>query len=297
MKCLVTGGAGFIGSHIVDALINLDREVIVIDNESAKENEKFYWNKKAENYKYDICDIDKINPLFKNVDCVFHLAADSRIQRAIENPQKTINVNLLGTLNVLDSVKKNNVKRIIYSSTSAYYGIKNVLPHEESMKSDCLNPYSIAKVAGEDLIKMYSEIYGLESIIFRYFNVYGERQPLMGDYAPVIGLFIKQMKKGEKMTVVGTGNARRDFTHVSDVVEANILAAEKSLLDSYKILNIGSGKNYSIMDIAKMIGGPFKFIPSRKGEAKETLACIKTANQYLGWKPKINLEEWIEKNK
>ena len=191
MKCLVTGGAGFIGSHLVDLLIANNYEVIVIDNESAKENNQFFWNNRAENYTYDICDYDLIEPLFKKVDFVFHLAAESRIQNAIENPERTIKINLYGTINVLEASKKYKIKKIIYSSTSAYYGLKNKPPHVETMSRDCLNPYSVTKVAGEDMIKMYNKLYGLNAVIFRYFNVYGKRQPTKGQYAPVVGLFQK----------------------------------------------------------------------------------------------------------
>ena len=295
MNCLVTGGAGFIGSVLVDNLINKKRSVIVIDNESAEENEKFYWNKKASNYKYDICDYQKIESLFLDVECVFHLAAESRIQLAIKDPSNAFNVNCIGTLNVMQACKKYKVKKIIYSSTSAYYGIKNKIPHSEDMERDCLNPYSVSKVAGEDIVKMYQSLYDMQTIIFRYFNVYGERQPTKGQYAPVVGLFQKMKNEGRKMTVVGDGLARRDYTHVQDVVNANILAIQKK--HKGRIFNIGTGVNHSILDVVKMVDGPFEFIPPRKGEAKETLACINAAIKNLGWIPKINLQDWIEKSK
>ena len=154
MRCLVTGGAGFIGSNLVDELILDNHSVIVIDNESAEENEKFFWNKNASNYKYDICDYNLIESLFKNVDYVFHLAAESRIQTAIKNPIRTVRVNCVGTTNVLQASKKYKIKKILYSSTSAYYGLKNSVPSTEDMTRDCLNPYSVTKVAGEDILKM-----------------------------------------------------------------------------------------------------------------------------------------------
>ena len=295
MKCVVTGGAGFIGGHLVDSLIAEGCSVIVIDDESATENSTFYWNKKAENYKVDICNYEKIEHLFSGVNVIFHLAAESRIQHAIKDPKRTINVNLYGTINILEASRKHHVKKIIYSSTSAYYGLKNNPPHVETMSRDCLNPYSVTKVAGEDMIRMYTDLYDMDAIIFRYFNVYGERQPTKGQYAPVVGLFQKMKKEGKKLTVVGDGLARRDYTYVKDVIEANILAM-RSNIDGCEVFNIGTGKNYSVLDLADMIGGDIEHISPRKGEAKETLANISEAENKLGWKPKMNLKKWVSHN-
>ena len=296
MRALVTGGAGFIGSHLVDSLISNNHSVIVIDNESASENECFYWNDNAENYKYDICQYDKIESLFKNIDCVFHLAAESRIQTAIKNPAKTFKVNFMGTLNILEASRVYRVNKVLYSSTSSYYGIKNSPPLVEDMDRDCLNPYSSSKVAGEDLIKMYSKLYGIKSVIFRYFNVYGERQPTKGQYAPVVGLFQKMKSEGKPMTVVGDGLARRDYTHVADVVNANILALTKKEIQNSITINIGTGVNYSILELVDLIEGEYVYISPREGEAKETLADISAAKKYLNWEPTICLKDWI-KNK
>ena len=297
MKCLVTGGAGFIGSNLVDSLVDSGCEVVAIDDESASQNEQFYWNNNARNYKYDICDYNLIKPLFDGVDVVFHLAAESRIQVAIKNPSRAVNVNCNGTNNVMLASKEAKVKKVIYSSTSSYYGIKNTVPNKESMARDCLNPYSVTKVAGEDIVLMYSRLYGIDTLIFRYFNVYGERQPIKGQYAPVIGLFQKMKNEGLDMTVVGDGQARRDYTHVSDVVNANIIAANLDLKCDGEVINIGTGVNYSVMDLVDMIGGPYKHIAPRKGEAKETLADINKAKKILNWEPKIKLEDWIRNNK
>jgi UDP-glucose 4-epimerase len=274
MKYLVTGGAGFIGSNIVDFLIKNNQEVIVIDNESSDAHEQFYWNNKAKNYKYDICDYEKIFPLFFEVDVVFHLAAEARIQPCIINPQKAIETNIKGTFNVLESSRKNNVKRVIYSSTSSAYGLKNLTPSKEDMPKDCLNPYSVTKTCGEELCSMYTKLYGLETVIFRYFNVYGERQPLRGQYAPVIGIFLKQKRNKESLTVVGDGLQRRDFTNVEDIVKANYLASDLNNKECVgQIINVGTSKNHSILEIAKMISENIIFIEYRIGEAKETLAC------------------------
>ena len=295
MKCLVTGGAGFIGSNLVDKLVSLDYDVIVIDNESAKENKKFYWNKNAENYKYDICNYNKIKSLFNNVDYVFHLAAQSRIQPSIIDPSYTFKVNFEGTLNVLNAAKKNNVSKIIYSSTSSYYGLKNAVPSKEEMPRDCLNPYSYSKVFGEDLCKMYYQLYGMNIFVLRYFNVYGERQPTKGQYAPVIGIFQKQFANNKKMTIVGDGMQRRDYTHVQDIVFANTKIINSNL-NGFETFNVGTGINYSVLELAKMIGGPYEFIPKRKGEAKETLADISKICKKLNWSPSIMIKDWIKDN-
>ena len=297
MRAIVTGGAGFIGSNIVDELVNRGHEVIVIDNESAEENDRFYWNDKAENHKIDICDYEKIEPLFEGVDWVFHLAAQSRIQPAVKNPIRTVRVNCEGTTNILQAARINKVKKVIYSSTSACYGLINEPPLHEDMTTDCLNPYSVTKVAAEDICSMYTRLFGLKTVTFRYFNVYGERQPTRGQYAPVIGLFKKQKDNGEPMTVVGDGLQTRDYTHVSDVVNANLLAAESDNVGSGELINIGAGKSYSVMDLVDMIGGEHVFIPPRVGESRHTLADISRANMLLNWYPKVTLEDWLEENK
>ena len=297
MRALVTGGAGFIGSNIVDELLNRGHEVIVIDNESAEENDRFYWNDKAENHKIDICDYEKIEPLFEGVDWVFHLAAQSRIQPAVKNPTRTVRVNCEGTTNILQASRMNKVKKVIYSSTSACYGLINEPPLHEDMTTDCLNPYSVTKVAAEDICSMYTRLFRLKTVTFRYFNVYGERQPTRGQYAPVIGLFKKQKDSGEPMTVVGDGLQTRDYTHVSDVVNANLLAAESDNVGNGELINIGAGKSYSVMDLVDMIGGEHVFIPPRVGESRHTLADISRANMLLNWYPKVTLEDWLKENK
>ena len=310
MKCLVTGGAGFIGSNLVDELLKQGNEVTVIDNESSDAHDSFYWNSLANNYKYNICDYVMCSDVFKKhqPDIVFHIAAEARIQPCIENPLKAVESNVVGTATILELCRKYNVKRVMYSSTSSAYGLKNSCPLSEEMPNDCLNPYSVSKTAGEELCKMYTKLYNIETVIFRYFNVYGERQPLKGQYAPVIGIFQRQKNSGEVMTIVGDGEQRRDFTHVLDVVNANILAAnkifnkwqingtEQKLYTFGQIYNVGTGKNYSINEIAQMIGGETINIPSRPGEAKITLANISKIQREIGWIPKIKLKEWLQNN-
>jgi UDP-glucose 4-epimerase len=296
MKSLVTGGAGFIGSHIVDRLIELGHEVVVIDNESAESNEQFYWNDKAQNYKYDIRDYENTRPLYEEVDYVFHLAAEARIQPAILNPIEAVSTNCVGTVTVLQCSREAGVKKVIYSSTSSGYGL-NQPPNHENHPDDCLNPYSVSKVSGEKLCKMYTKLFGLKTVIFRYFNVYGERQPLRGQYAPVIGIFLRQRSSKEPLTIVGDGEQRRDFTHVSDVVQANIVAATKDVDDEFygQLYNVGSGINYSINQIADSISDEQINIPPRIGESRATLANNGKLRVIFGWRPQVNLMDWIAK--
>ena len=294
MRCLVTGAAGFIGSHVVDRLILNGHEVVAMDNESAKCNSKFYWNTQAEKVTTDISKYEDIQKYFENVDCVFHLAAESRIQPAILNPVKAAQVNVVGTCNVLQASRTHGVGRVIYSSTSSSYGL-NEPPLMEAMPNDCLNPYSVTKVCGEELCKMYHKLFGLKTIIFRYFNVYGERQPLQGQYAPVVGIFQRQVDDGEPMTIVGDGLQRRDFTHVCDVVEANMLAANSDNTDIFgEVFNVGTGKNHSVLELAFMIGKDLIHIPERPGEARITLANIDKIKTMLHWEPQISLQDWLE---
>ena len=298
MKALVTGGAGFIGSNLVDKLISMNWEVVTIDNESAECNEKFYWNAKADNHKLDICDYEFTRNLYNNVDYVFHLAAESRLQPAIKNPINAVTKNAVGTCTVLQCAREAGVKKVIYSSTSSAYGL-NKFPNYETDPNDCLNPYSVSKVSGEELCKLYTSLYGLKTIIFRYFNVYGERSPTTGQYAPVIGIFLRQKNSGEPLTIVGDGKQRRDFVHVQDVANANLMVALANLDDECygQVYNIGSGENISILEIAQMISKDYIHIPPRDGEARTTLACINKARNTFGWEPKLKVKMWIEKNK
>lgn len=295
MKSLVTGGAGFIGSNLVDRLLEIGHEVIVIDNEYSESHDQFYWNDKAQNYKYDIRDYENTRPLYEKVDYVFHLAAEARIQPAILNPIEAVSINAVGTCTVLQCSREAKVKKVLYSSTSSAYGM-NVFPNVETQPDDCLNPYSVSKVSGEKLCKMYNNLYGLKTISFRYFNVYGERQPLRGQYAPVVGIFLRQNENGQALTIIGDGEQRRDFTHVSDVVNANIMSAISNTEDVYygQVYNVGTGKNYSINEVAAFISDNVEYVSPRIGENRITLADNSKIKKVFGWEPKVNLKEWID---
>ena len=294
MKSLVTGGAGFIGSNLVDRLLELGHEVVVIDNEHSDAHDQFYWNDKAQNYKYDIRDYENTRPLYDGVDYVFHIAAEARIQPAIENPIEAVSINSVGTVTVLQCAREAGVKRVMYSSTSSGYGM-NQTPNIETQPDDCLNPYSVSKVNGEKLCKMYTNLYGLQTVCFRYFNVYGERQPLRGQYAPVIGIFLRQRAAGEPLTIVGDGNQRRDFTYVKDVVNANIMAAISNPDPEAfgQVYNVGTGNNYSINQIARMFDHKTVNIAPRPGEARVSLANNQKLRRTFGWEPTMKLEDWI----
>tara|TARA_R100001460_G_scaffold32142_1_gene63177 strand:+ start:145 stop:1038 length:894 start_codon:yes stop_codon:yes gene_type:complete len=294
MISLVTGAAGFIGSHMVDGLLNLGHEVVAIDNEYA-DNDQFYWNDKAMNVRGDITDYKFMKNAFTNVDYVFHCAAESRIGTATENPINAVDINVKGTCTLLQVARETGVKKFLYSSTSSGYG-NNPFPNVETQPDDCLNPYSVSKIAGEKLCEMYTNLFGLQTIIFRYFNVYGERAPKRGQYAPVIGIFERQRDAGESLTIVGDGEQRRDFVHVKDVVNANIMAAISNPdEEAYgQIYNVGTGINYSVNEIADLISDNQVNIPSRKGEARITLANIDKIYKTFKWKPQIKLDDWIK---
>ena len=296
-KLLVTGGCGFIGSTIVDELVKDGYEVVVIDDLSSETNEQFYFNNKATYFEEDIADYDRTKHLYKDVSVVYHLAAEARIQAAIDKPLLAAKKNTLGTCCVLQCAYEAGVKRVVYSSTSAAYGLKNSTPQREDMIEDCLNPYSVSKVAGEKFCKMYTDLFDLETVIFRYFNVYGERQPERGQYAPVISIFLRQNKNKESLTIVGDGSSTRDFVHVKDIARGNILAGN---LDNKKpighVINLGTGKGYSVRDIANMISKNQTQLPPRKGEAKVAIANNTKAKKLLNWSPISNVEDWIKHN-
>ena len=296
MKCLVTGGAGFIGSHIVGKLLQNNHEVVVIDNESAESNDAFNWyDDHAQNHVVDIRDFDTCRPLFDGVEYVFHLAAHSRIQVAMERPLECLETNYLGTYNMLECARQAGVRRFINSSTSSSYGLVNEPPLQENMTTDCLNPYSASKIAGEKFCKMYTELYGLETVVLRYFNVFGRRSPAKGQYAPVIGIFQRQRDTGEPLTIVGDGAQRRDFVHVEDVARANYLAATMPLKGhAGEVFNVGTSNAYSIQQIADSISDNQVYIDKRSGEMETTFADITKIGDVLGWKPEIDVIDWIK---
>ena len=296
MKMLVTGGAGFIGSNLVDQLILEANEVHVVDNfiSGKKEN----CNNKAFYHKLDISDADNINTLkkiFEDVDTIFHCAALARVQPSIIDPLKYEINNTLGLMNVLKVAADVKVRRLVYSASSSAYGPTDNLPSKESDPINPISPYANQKYYGELCCRMFSDVYGIETVSLRYFNVYGERQNLGGAYATVVGIFINQILRGNPLTINGDGTQRRDFTYVKDVVNANILASSSKKVGSGEVINIGSGKNISINELADMFGTEKKYMKP-VNEPFANLADISKAKELLKWEPTITLKDWIRKN-
>jgi len=297
MKYVVTGGAGFIGSYIVDMLISRGDEVHVIDNFLTGKRERL--NPKATLHEVDIRDAKKLPPIFKGAAGIFHTAAQPRMQYSLKEPRLTNDINITGTLNVLLAARDAGVKRVVYSASPSAYGRKDKMPLSEDMRPEPIIPYAIQKRVGEQYCEMAARFYGLETVSLRYFNVYGPRQTTAvdGPYATVIGIFLEQRVQGMPMSVVPDGTQRRDFTHVTDVARANLLAMESGKVGKGEIINIGTATNFSVLEIAEMISGSWKFIESRQGEASETLADIRKAKELLGWEPKVSFKDGISELK
>lgn len=298
-KIIVTGGAGFIGSHITDRLIKDGHSVIVLDNLSSGKKNQI--NKKAKFINADIKNLNEIKKYFKGAKYVFHLAAQSRLQPSIIDPAPTFHDNVIGTLNVLIAARDAEVRRVIFSASSSVYGDQKIFPLKEYASIlGYKTPYGLTKHIGEHLCRLFNELYGLETVSLRYFNVYGPRQVVEGTYATVIGIFLRQLENNEPITIVSPGTIRRDFTHVSDIVNANICAMKSKKVGKGEVVNIGTGRNYSINEVASLILSKVKpqgkkvYIPKRLGEAEISLADNKKARALLGWKPKINFETGIE---
>ena len=297
MKYVVVGGAGFIGSNIVDKLVEQNHEVVIIDNLSTGKMENV--NPRASVEYIDICNENECSAMVEimsGADALFLLAAKARVQPSIENPVEYEINNTIGTLNVLKCASDAGVRRVVYSASSSAYGNTEKLPSVESDPINPMSPYGAQKYYGEVMCKMFSEVYGLETVSLRYFNIYGERQNVGGAYAMVIGIFVDQLLNGKPMTIRGDGEQRRDFTYVGDVVNANILASQSEKVGNGEVINIGNGDNRSINDIANMIGGD-KVNVEPVIEPKETLANNSLAEELLGWKPTQNIEDWIPKYK
>ena len=295
-KALVTGGAGFIGSNLVDLLLERDYEVIVVDNQSANSHTEYYWNEKTKNYKIDLnSNVDALTELCKGCDYIFHLAADVSIPYCIEHPNNSYLNNVGSLCSVLEAARHAQVDKVVFSSTAAIYGLTNKVCVENDIP-DPLNPYSVSKLAGEHLMKMYYDLYNVKTVTLRYFNVYGPRQPKSGQYAPVIGIFSQQKKDGKTLTVVGDGLQTRDFIHVSDIALANLTVAEKDVDNYGQVYNVGTGRPISVKKIASMFSDDIVHLPPRPAEARHSSANISKIKRTYGWEPKVNLEEWIKEN-
>lgn len=290
MKSLVTGGCGFIGSHLVDRLVEIGHEVIVLDRLQPKNP-----NDKAIYYTQDLSEsYIKFLHYFEGVNNVFHLASDVSIPYCVEKPNESMANNTLSTMNVLECSRIHNVNKFIFSSTSAVYGNTFFIPSIETNQVQCLNTYSISKYTGEQLCKMYYELYGLKTVVFRYFNVYGERQHKTGQYAPVMSIFMNQKNNKQPLTIIGDGYQTRDFVHVSDVVNANIFASQKDLSTYGEVFNVGTGIGTEIKEIADLISSYQTFIPERPGEVLHSRSSIDKIKEKYDWNYSINVLDWIK---
>ncbi len=284
-KVIVTGGAGFIGSHVVDTLIKQGIEVIILDNLSTGKKENI--NPKATFIK---CDLTKDKPLFRDVDVIFHLAATPQVQYSMENP--TDNNNIDSLINILELSKKSGVKRFIFSSSSSVYGNPNYVPINENHPTNPLSPYALHKLVGEQYCKLYSEVYDLDTVCLRYFNAYGDRMPNKGAYRSVISIFKEQHSKKQPLNIVNDGEQRRDYVHVNDIVNANILCANSTKKLNGDIFNVGTGKSYSVNEVADMFGGEKQY-GEKRIEPKNSIAENAKIILDLNWEPKNKLETWI----
>ena len=295
MKVIVTGGAGFIGSHLVESLIRLNHNVIVLDNFSTGRFENIkHLKKKIKIIRCDLSEKGRWEKSFKNVDWVFHLAALADIVPSIQKPETYFRSNIVGTHNILVNAVKFKVKRFIYTASSSCYGIPKKFPTKENEKIDTQYPYALTKRLGEELVLHFSKIYKLKSISLRFFNVYGTRSRTSGTYGAMFGVFLAQKLKGFPLTIVGNGKQTRDFTYVTDAVDSLILAAKSKF--SGKIYNVGSGKTVAINKIIKLLNVKETiYIPKRPGEPDCTFADIKKIKKELKWRPKISIEDGVKK--
>lgn len=293
MKYLVTGGAGFIGTNLVKELLASGHEVVVLDNYAVGKKEERI-QKGALYVNGDIRNPEDLNSVCQNgFDGIYHLAALPRVTFSVEHPAETHAANVDGTLNVLLAAKNNKIKRVVFSSSSSVYGNQKVYPAKEDFIALPVSPYALHKFIGEHYCRLFFDLYGLETVCLRYANVYGPYFDPEGAYALVIGKFLKQKKEGQPLTVCGDGEYFRDYTHVSDVVRANILAMESANVGKGEVINISNKRPYSVNELVKLIGGEFIFVPARPGDVRYTEADNSKAKELLGWEPKIRIEEGI----
>ena len=291
MKSVVTGGAGFIGSHLVDALVEQGREVVVLDRVHPK-----HGNHRANYYLHDLAsDRDHFAYHFEEAGEVFHLASLISIPYCVDHPSESLTNNVLGVLHCLEAARLNGVERFVFASSAAVYGNSFFLPSVETNPVQCLNSYAVSKHTGEQLCQMYEQLYGLKTVILRYFNVYGDRQHEQGQYAPVMGIFLRQKAQGQPLTVVGEGYQTRDFVHVHDVVRATMLAAQVELEHYGEVFNVGTGEGVAIEAIADLISPFRQQQEARLGEQLHSRASIAKIREQLGWRPSAKVLDWLQR--
>ena len=289
-KAVVTGGAGFIGSNLVAALVKAGWETHIIDKDPTFRRDTL--PKEATLHELNILLTDKIAEIFMGADVVFHTAAMPRVTVSIEQPVKTTEENITGTVSVLTAAAQAKVRRVVYSSSGSSYGDQETLPLREEMLANPIHPYGVQKYVGELFMRIWPSIYGVETVSLRYFNVYGPGLDPSGAYALAVGRFITARKEGKAITIYGDGTVTRDFTHVNDVVRANLLAAESSKVGKGEVINIGAGRNVTIQYLAEMFGGEIFYGPARI-EAHDSQADNRKAKELLSWEPSVKLEDGI----
>jgi len=294
IKSLVTGGAGFIGSNLVDELVKKKHKVIVLDNfdTGRLSNLSHHSKKNVKIVKADISQSKNLLKYFKNIDYVFHLAGIADIVPSIENPAKYFKSNVVGTLNVVEAAKKAKVRKFIYAASASCYGMPNKFPIKETAKKNTMYPYAFTKWQAEELIMHWAKIYNFPAVSVRFFNAYGPRSRTSGAYGAVFGVFLAQKLSKKPLTIVGNGNQTRDFVHVYDLVQALVKVALSKKVN--EIYNIGSGKEIKVNHIAKLIGGKKVYIPKRPGEPSRSVADISKIKKDLNWQPKISIEKGVK---
>ena len=294
MKTLITGGAGFIGSHLADLLIASEHEVVVIDNLSNGRKSNIEHLLKKKNFifhKLDITNMDDIEPIFVNVDWVFHLAGMADIVPSIESPKEYYDCNVTGTFNIVEASRKAGVKKIVYAASSSSYGIPDNYPTAETADIRPQYPYALTKYMGEELVMHWSQTYNIPSIVLRLFNVYGPRSRTTGAYGAVFGVFLSQKIHNKPYTVVGDGTQTRDFTYVTDVAAAFLRAAEETTTSV--ALNVGSDNHYSVNRLVELLEGEVTYVPKRPGEPDCTYADTTRIHKVLNWKTKVSFEDGV----
>jgi UDP-glucose 4-epimerase len=295
-KAVVTGGAGFIGPHIARELLHRGYEVHVIDNLSTGKQSNV--PEGVVFHEVSIVDTKAITEIMQGAEGVFHTAALPRVPFSVEYPLESNEANITGTLSVLVAARDAKVKRVVYSASSSAYGNQTVLPLLETMTPNPMSPYGLQKYTGELYMKIFAEVYRLETVCLRYFNVYGSGMDPDGPAALAIPRFIAQHKRGEALTLTGDGTKTRDYTHVRDVVSANMLALESVHVGKGEVLNIGAGHNISVLELADLIDGGEAvgakriFIPAR-AEAQDSRADFSKARELLGWEPTVQIKDGI----
>lgn len=291
---LVTGGAGFIGTNLVERLVADGQSVIVVDDLSAGDAKRL--PPEVVFHQLDIRNTEKLSECAQGVDVIVHLAALPRVQFSIESPVETHDVNVTGTLSVLEAARKAGVKRIVYAASSSAYGDQEILPLSVDLPPQPKSPYALHKYIGEEYMRLWSELYGLETVSLRFFNVYGPHLDPDGPYALVIGRFLKLALEGQPLTITGDGEQTRDFTHVEDVVSAILKASTVAKVGKGEVLNIGAGNQTSINELANMIGGTIEYVAPRI-EPKHTKADISLTKEKLDWEPTVVLADGVARLK